>query len=152
MYVNHSGWNIEHGSFSYNIYINEEKEDYEIHFVDGTVARQCSPFQEVTADWNCDGDRYTQFGAWFTEDGHNSEFWTPQDMVVCLIDAMNGDRSRGNATVKVIPGIELPPKEKRPKLDDRLRQTEQRRMHQDIELNRKMNTLGIRPHNEPWAR
>lgn len=152
MYVNHSGWNSVYGSFSYNIYINEEREDYEIHFVDGSIAKQCSPFQHVTADWNCDGDRYTQFGAWFTQDGHNSDFWTPEAMVCCLLDGMTGDRSRGNATVKAIPGINLPSKEKRPNLDDQLKRTEQRKMHQDMERNRKMNMLGIRSPNEPWAR
>lgn len=153
MFVNHSGWNSERGSFSYDIFVDERREDYALHFSDGKTKHQRSPFSEVTADWNHDGDVYTQFGAWFSERPNgNGEFWTPEDMVAELIDALDPDRRRSGAHIVSIPGIEVPTPDKRPSLTDKIRQSENRAMHQDIEKNRKMNALGIRGPGEPWAR
>lgn len=151
MFVNHSGWTAEQGFFSYDIFIDEKREDYEIHYADGSVAKQNSPFHEVTRDWNYDGDVYTLLGAFFTKEGSGGEFWTPENMVSALIEAMEGERRHGAASVISIPGIELPEKENRPTLEYTIRQSERRAMHKDIERNRKMNILGIRPSNEPWA-
>ena len=153
MHVNYSGWNETHGSFSCKIYINERKEDYELHFSDGSIAKQRSPFQVVTADWNHDGDVYSQYGAWFSErKGGYAEFWTPEQMVSELVDAMDPNSKRSGKHVVSIPGVTIPLPDRRPSLDDQILKSENRAMHQDIERNRKMNVLGIRPPREPWAR
>lgn len=158
MWVEHSGWNIECGAFRYKVFVDENKLDYELKFEDGSVSKQAGPFDSFTYDWNCDGDVYTQFGAWFTRYYRNGEkngrdFWTPEQMIACLIEGMDPE-SREYPCNKIvsIPGIEIPTKDKRPRLDDRMKQTENRAMHQEIEKNRKMNALGIRSSNEPWAR
>lgn len=146
MFVNHSGWNMEHGSFSYNIFVDEHREDYILHFSDGSKQYQRSPFATVTADWNHDGDIYSLFGAWFSENTSGcGEFWTPEQMVSELIDSLDPNRRQSGAHIVSIPGIEVPTPDKRPSLTDTIRQSENRAMHQDIEKNRKMNALGIRP-------
>ena len=153
MNVNHSGWNEKCGHFSYNVYIDENKDDYELHYSDGSVKKQCTPFQYVTEDWNHDGDVYSMFGAWFTDskDGRN-EFVTPVDMVSDLIDAKDPDARHYGRFLVDIPGVTVPTPGERPRLDDQIRRSENRAMHQDAERNRKMNALGIRPPGEPWAR
>ena len=153
MYVNHSGWSQKYGSFNYNIYVDENKTDYELVYGDGSIAKQQSPFEYVTADWNHDGDVYTQFGAWFGKPGgSSSEFITPENMVSAILHARELTWTPyGNELIDV-RGIEVPPPDKRPSLDDTLRKTELRALHQDIDCNRKMNALGIRPPGEPWAR
>ena len=157
MLVTHSGWNEQYGAFSYDIYINEHKTDYELHYKNGTIAVQRTPFQEETRDWNHDGDVYTQFGAWFCfpePNGHysGSTFWTPEDLVRAAIDCLDPKNIQYGNQVISVPGIDLPHPRNRPKLDDRIRRDEQRSAAQDAERNRKMNALGIRPPNEPWAR
>ncbi len=155
MLVNHSGWNIEHGYFNYNIFVDENKTDYEIRFKSGKFARQIKPFEELTMDWNHDGDTYALFGAYFRNYDRNGspesvDFWTPEDMIRGLLgDSFTYDK------IISIPGIELPAPEKRynrPSLDEQIYSSEKRAMAQDIERNRKMNSLGYRPYNEPWAR
>lgn len=148
MKIEHSGWNIEHGSFRYFIEVDERKTDYEIRFRNGCVARQAETFHEVTADWNCDGDVYSQYGAFF--DNFDSEgkrnggtFWTPVEMVESLIRGREGE-DNGGYTVVDIPGIELPTRDKRPSLDEQVARSERQQLMQDIERNRKMNALGIR--------
>lgn len=157
MQVTHSGWNEKHGAFHYEIFVDETKTDYEIHYRDGTVSKQSTPFREETRDWNHDGDIYPQYGAWFDhydKDGNYSRghFWTPEAMVRVVLDAQDDSRRHYGNEVKAIPGIEVPTPDKRPNFDHHLRQTEARAMAQDIERNRKMNMLGIRPPGEPWVR
>ena len=157
MYVTHSGWNIEHGAFHYDVFLDEHKTDYELHYKNGMIAKQSSPFHEETRDWNHDQDVYTQFGAWFTcfdKDGSRagSDFWTPAEIVRAAIDCQDPDNIRYGNQIIAVPGISLPQPYHRPKLDDRIRRNEQRSIAQDAERNRKMKMLGIRPPNEPWAK
>jgi hypothetical protein len=53
-----------------------------------------TPFQVVEADWNCDGDVYTEFGANFESRYGGREWWTPQNLLSLML---NGEA--------VIPGI-----------------------------------------------
>ena len=157
MYVEHSGWNKQHGAFRYHIFMDETRTDYEIHYQSGRVDKQSSPFQEQFADWNHDDDWYSQFGAWFEhrdEDGNfkGGEFWTPEQLVRELLNTMEGSAPSYGDRIVAVPGIEIPPPEKRPALQDQIFSSERRREAQEIERNRKMNALGIRPSNEPWAR
>ncbi len=158
MYINHSGWSEKYGSFSYDVFIDEEKTDYELHYSKGEVFKQASEFQWVSADWNCDGDVYSQFGASFAyydrngEETSSREFLTPQEMVSLLVDGLYGDHYDYESVVVSIPGIILPPPERRPSIDERISRSEKRSMAQDIERNRKMNAFGIRSPGEPWAR
>ncbi len=153
MYVNHSGWSEDIGSFSYDIYMDENKTDYEIRYADGSVDRQVTPFEAVTNDWNNDGDVYTMFGAYFE---HNTtgwrEFMTPESMVMLLLNSRFDPRSVTGPLVTEIPGIEIPDRDKRPTLEQTIQEGERRALHRDAERNRKMDALGIRPPNEPWAR
>ena len=157
MQVSHSGWDAQHGAFHYEVYIDENKTDYELHYKNGMIAKQSSPFQEETRDWNHDDDVYSQFGAWFSHyapDGSFSggEFFTPVDLVQAAVDCLDPSEIRfGNQIIKV-SGVEIPQPDKRPNLDERIAQNERRAMMQDIERNRKMDALGIRSPNEPWAR
>lgn len=157
MNVTYAGWNIEHGCFHCDIFVDETKTDYEIHYANGNIAKQTSPFDTVTTDWNNDGDVYSMFGAWFGEvenDGkiHRSTFWSVEDLVQAAADALDPNASCMGQKIIAIPGIEIPPLEKRPSLEEKIRQSELRAMHQDAERNRKMDMLGIRPSNEPWAK
>ena len=158
MFVNHSGWSEKSGSFNYNIPFNEKRTDYEVCYESGQTLRQCSPFQYVTADWNCDGDVYTEFGANFVRyepEGvarAGTEFWTPTELVAELIDGLYGDDFPRRDRIISISGVDVPPTHKRPSLRDQVAQIERQQMAQDIERNKKMNALGIREPGEPWAR
>lgn len=157
MFVNHSGWSIEHGSFNYDVFVDENRRDYAVYFKNGKVAHQTSSFQEVTGDWNYDGDVYSLFGAWFdvcNPDGSSNSgvFYTPEELVSFAISAKEPDRFSDGQEVLRVDGICVPDRDKRPTLQDRLVQTEKRAMHQEAERNRKMAALGIRNPNEPWAR
>lgn len=124
MYVNYSGWNERVGRFSHDIYIDENRTDYEIIFKNGTSAKQVSPFQVEGADWNNDGDYYEMFGAYFNH-GSRNEFWTPEEMVTALMEGREGRPPMSGVAVKDIPGIKLPKAlEKKPSLDERLRASE----------------------------
>jgi len=149
MYVNHSGWTKEKGSFHYDIFLDETKTDYELHFADGFIAKQTTPFQEVTADWNYDGDQYTQFGAWFESRYGGANFWTPTEMVRALLDGMEDGRQRHPDTLCAIPGIQIPAKDRRPSLKDTILQSEQRALQQEITRSQRMSALGIRFPDEP---
>lgn len=152
MYVNYSGWHKDRGSFSCNIFINEQKTDYEIHYSNGKILRQSTPFDHFTGDWNHDNDVYTQYGAWFQDEGGYGQFWTPEDMVRAVADTVDPDfRPYGNHVVE-IPGVTVPLPDRRPTLDDQIRLSEIRAFYQEAEKNRKMKALGIRPPGEPWAR
>ena len=157
MIVDYSGWNKDTGHFCHKIYIDESKKDYAVYFENGSVARQTGEFHHHTADWNHDDDVYTQYGAWFefrAADGsrNGGEFFTPEDLVRFAVDALDPDSSRFGPRVTKVDGVEIPVQPRHPSLDQRLAQIEARAMHQDMERNRKMAALGIRPPNEPWAR
>lgn len=153
MYVNHSGWSEDIGSYSYDIYMDENKSDYEIHYEDGSVDRQVTPFEAITNDWNNDGDVYTMFGAYFEHDSTGwRQFMTPENMVTLLLDSrFNPHRVHGPRATE-IPGIEIPDRDKRPKLEQTIQDSERRALNKEADRNRKMDALGIRPPNEPWAR
>ena len=158
MYINHSGWSEKYGSFNYNIFLDERRTDLEVHFSNGKYLRQCEEFQYVTADWNCDGDVYTELGAWFTrydKDGNaeaGREFWTPTDLIAELIDGLYGDGFNRGDKIISITGVTVPSPDKRPSLEDQVARTTRQEMARDIDRNRRMNALGIRPPDEPWAR
>lgn len=129
MFVNHSGWNEKDGSFDYNIFVDENKTDYEIHYNDGTVAYQKSPFQFETADWNCDGQVYEQFGAWFEWEGRG-EFITPDQMVwQLLFDGYCGPKAVS------IPGIDIPQPSQRPSLDETILSGERKALMRETKEN-----------------
>lgn len=153
MYVNHSGWSEDIGSYSYDIYMDENKSDYEIHYEDGGVDRQVTPFEAITNDWNNDGDVYTMFGAYFEHDSTGwRQFMTPENMVMLLLDSrFNPHRVYGPRATE-IPSIEIPDRDKRPKLEQTIQDSERRALKKEADRNRKMDALGIRPPNEPWAR
>ena len=157
MQVEYSGWTQEHGSFHCDIFIDESRIDYELHYKSGVVARQKTPFEVVTADWNHDGDIYPQFGAWFesvlgSQITSGGSFWTPEDMVRAVADANDPNTRQYGDHVIASPGIEIPAPEKRASLEDKILRSERRSEAQEIERNRRMNALGIRPPDEPWAR
>lgn len=157
MYVEHSGWNNERGFFCDKIYFNENKLDFTIEFNNGTVLKQTSAFMEHTADWNCDGDIYSMYGAWFHEvdsKGNYSmgEFWTPEQMVTAVIEAQDPDRPKYGNYVKSISGICIPSNNKSLSLDEQIKQSERRALNQEAEHNRKMDSLSTRSPNDPWAR
>lgn len=158
MKVSYSGWSEKYGSFNYNVFIDEKKTDYEIRFDHGQVYKQADKFQWVTADWNCDGDVYDKFGAYFDvwdkngEPGSSRVFLTPQEMVSELVEGLYGDHYPRDNYVVSISGISVPALDKKPSLHEQVARTELQRLHQDIECNRKMKALGIRGPGEPWAR
>ena len=155
MKVEYSGWSEERGSFHYDFIVDETKLDYEVHFGNGRIAKQNGPFEYHTADWNCDDDIYTQFGAWFQfvdVDGkfNGGEFFTPEDLVSFAISAAGIERS--GPKVLCVKGLEWPEKQSRCSLDERILRSDQRAANIEADRNRRMDALGIRPSNEPWAR
>lgn len=94
MILEHSGWLQERGWFEDKYFFDETKADYEIHWKNGRVCKQVTPFEDVEADWNCDGDVYNEFGANFESPYAGREWWTPYHLLDLVID--------GEATV---PGI-----------------------------------------------
>ncbi len=152
MYVEYSGWTQEQGSFFCNIFIDATRQDYALVYGDDTVAKQISSFQEVTADWNNDGDVYTRFGAWFESPGYGgSSFMTPEEMVRAVLDGQEKTHFYDNE-VKTVQGIEIPPPKRGSAIDDKIFDSERRAANRDADRNRRMAALGIRPPNEPWAR
>lgn len=151
MYVDYSGWTKEHGSFSCKIFIDEKKTDYEIVYGDGKVCKQVTPFEHVTADWNNDGDVYTDFGASFESRYAGRDFWSVVDLVYACAEALEKDHIR-NSDIKEVKGITIPPRDKRSSLEQTIRNSELRAANQEAERNRKMDMLGIRRPDEPWAK
>lgn len=157
MIVNYSGWNQKLGPFYFDIPFDEKKENFEIHFKSGDIGRQSTPFDVYTGDWNHDGDVYAQFGAWFdylspSGEFQRGSFWTPEALVRAALDARDPTAAvSGDHVIKVV-GVEVPPLHKKHSIDDQIRENEQRAMYRDIDRNRKMKILGIRPPGEPWAR
>lgn len=154
MNVEYSGWKESTGFFCYKIEVDELKLDYELHYASGKVATQNGPFQAVSADWNYDGDIYTQFGAWFQlvdENGRfeSGKFWTPEQMVGALIDARDETETHYGDYVVSIPGIELPFLEKRPSLDEQIERSERRVLAGGDEVPGKKQSSGIRLYDMP---
>lgn len=158
MKIAYSGWSEKYGSYKYNIPFDESRKDFEICFQSGQVLRQCSEFQHVTADWNCDGDVYTQFGAnfkRFNSDGSarsGREFWTPGDLVAELIDGLYGDDWPKRDRVVSISGITVHPPQALSSLEEQIVRSERQQLAKDVEKNRKMNALGVCGPGEPWAK
>ena len=156
MYVDYCGWSKERGPFREKIFVDENKVDHTIYFSNGSIARQVGGFLNFKSDWNNDGDVCEKFGAWFelanaegTFSGGN--FFTPEELVRFALDARDPAAAKNNPYVTKVTGIELPGRQV-PLLEDTLRQTEARAFHREVERNKKMKALGIRPSNEPWAR
>lgn len=149
MNVRYDGWSEKYGSFHYNIPFDETRTDFEVRFKSGQILRQCSAFQRVTADWNCDGDVYSEFGANFERydlDGSlrsGREFWTPNDLVAELIDGLYGDEWPTRDRVVSISGLTVYPPQVMPDLREQIARSELQRMSIDVEKNKKMNALGI---------
>lgn len=96
MRLTHEGWSQERGRFSEVYEIDTTRSDYEIQWKNGTVCKQISPFEAVEADWNCDGDVYTEIGANFeSKYGAGRDWYTPLELIRLVID--------GEVT---IPGIQ----------------------------------------------
>ncbi len=153
MYVNHSGWSVDRGSFSYNVFIDESKLDYAVEYGNGFISKQMSPFQHVTGDWNHDGDVYEQYGAWFQSEYGGNSFFTPEDLVrIAADDALEPDRRIGGNEARRVHGVVHPMTQDREPLDRKIADSERRAANQEADRNRRMNELGIRPSNEPRAR
>ena len=85
MQLTHEGWSQERGYFNDKYFIDETKTDHEIHWEDGRVCKQLTPFEDVERDWNYDGDVYSEFGAMF-EGKYGREWWTPYHMLGLIVD------------------------------------------------------------------
>jgi hypothetical protein len=94
MILEHSGWSQERGCFKDKFFFDETKTDHEIHWKNGKICKQETPFENVTADWNCDGDVYEEFGANFESQYAGRDWWTPQNLLSLVLE--------GEA---IIPGI-----------------------------------------------
>lgn len=158
MKIEVSGWSERFGTYRFVIPFDETRTDYVVRFESGRSLEQCGSFQHVTADWNCDGDVYTEFGANFIArdpDGSvraGREFLTPDDLVADLIDGLYGDDFPPRDRMVSISGITVPSPDKRSSLDEQVARTMRQEMGRDADRNRRMNALGIRPPGEPWAR
>ena len=85
MIIENSGWSQERGWYCDKYEIDTTREDHEIHWRNGKVCKQLTPFESVERDWNCDGDVYAEFGAMF--DGiYGREWHTPQGLLGIMLD------------------------------------------------------------------
>lgn len=94
MQLTYEGWSQERGWFQNKYNIDTTHTDHEIHWNSGIICKQTTPFQIITADWNCDGDVYPEFGAYFESKYVGREWWIPQNLLSLILE--------GEATV---PGI-----------------------------------------------
>ena len=85
MQLFHEGWSQERGWFQDKYNIDTTRTDHEIHWKDGRVCRQLTPFESVERDWNYDGDVYSEFGANF-EGKYSREWWTPYHLLGLMVD------------------------------------------------------------------
>ncbi len=85
MRLEHSGWSEERDWFCDKYSIDITRTDHEIHWKDGRVCKQLTPFEEVERDWNYDGDIYSELGAMF-EGKYGKEWWTPYNLLGLIID------------------------------------------------------------------
>ena len=86
MQLEHSGWSQERGWFCDKYSIDATRTDHEIHWKNGKVCKQISPFHTVEADWNCDGDVYEEFGANFESIYAGRAWYTPQALLGLMLD------------------------------------------------------------------
>ena len=86
MQLEHSGWSQERGWFQDKYNIDTTRTDHEIHWKNGRISKQTSPFQIAEADWNCDGDVYEEFGANFESKYSGRAWYTPQDLLSLMLD------------------------------------------------------------------
>jgi hypothetical protein len=86
MIIENSGWSQERGWYCDKYYIDTTRTDHEIHWKNGKICRQVSPFQTVTADWNNDDDIYPEFGANFESPFAGREWHTPQGLLSIMLD------------------------------------------------------------------
>ena len=85
MQLTHEGWSQERGWFCDKYEIDTTRTDHEIHWKDGRICKQLTPFEVVERDWNNDGDVYEEFGAMF-EGKYGREWWTPYYLLSLMID------------------------------------------------------------------
>lgn len=86
MIIENSGWSQERGWYCDKYFFDETKTNHEIHWKNGKICKQECPFQTVTADWNCDGDVYSEFGANFESLFAGREWHTPQGLLSIMLD------------------------------------------------------------------
>ena len=96
MQLTHEGWSQERGFFNHKYFIDETKTDHKIHWKDGRICKQLTPFESVERDWNNDGDVYEEFGAMF-EGIYGREWWTPHHLLSLMLE--------GEATIPEIRRI-----------------------------------------------
>lgn len=95
MQLTHEGWSQDRGWFCDKYNIDTTRTDHEIHWKNGKVCRQLSPFEIVTTDWNNDSEIYSEFGANFESQwGVGRDWYTPQNLLGLVLD--------GEATVQGI--------------------------------------------------
>lgn len=85
MQLTHEGWSQERGWFQDKYNIDTKRTDHEIHWKNGQVCKQLTPFEDVERDWNYDGDIYSEFGAHF-EGKYSTEWWTPHHLLGLVIE------------------------------------------------------------------
>ena len=90
MTLEHSGWSTNQGFFCDRYFVDETKTDYEIWWKNKTTSKQLSPFENLTADFNNDGDVYTEFGAWFEGKYGGRDWYTPQNLLQLILDGEAG--------------------------------------------------------------
>ncbi len=112
MKVHQQGWNEAVGVFNCDVTIDEAKLDYEIHFTNGTICRQQTPFEQHVLRQEPDGELEQKIGAFFDYRG-NRELFTPAEMASL---ALNG--------YAVIPGLVI--ENRQTTLADRIRAANQR--------------------------
>lgn len=87
MVLEHSGWSQERGWFCDKYSIDINRIDHEIHWRNGKVCKQQTPFHVAEADWNNDDDVYIEFGANFDSKwGAGRDWWTPQNLLSLMLD------------------------------------------------------------------
>lgn len=86
MILEHSGWSQERGYFNDKYKLDTTRKDHEIRWKNGSVCKQVTPFESVTADWNCDGDIYNEFGANFESKYAGREWHTPQSLLNLMLE------------------------------------------------------------------
>ena len=86
MQLTHEGWSEERGWFSDKYNIDATRTDHEIHWKNGKVCKQLTPFEVVTADWNYDGDIYSEFGCYFESPYAGGNWYTPQELLSLMLD------------------------------------------------------------------
>ena len=87
MRLTHEGWSQEKGRFQEHYDIDTSRTDHEIHWKNGTVCKQISPFHTATCDWNCDGDVYPEYGAHFESYyGAGRDWYTPLELLSLMLD------------------------------------------------------------------